>query len=184
MNGTYKSFQISEKVGFLHESGRGVVTAILPSNKNLVLDDDGFENEYRSDELIKLFQSDKKIEDVILKDDQGFPKINNSKKKSKQSKSRRIIDLHIEELVDDHSTWSNDQILNYQLKALRNFFNKAKNERIRKLIVIHGVGEGVLKEEVLAYFTKIDGVLIQEADFREFGKGATEIQLLFTQMEE
>ena len=48
---------------------------------------------------------------------------------------------------------------------------------IQKIIVIHGVGEGVLKEEIRSYLSKQEGLEYYDADFREYGKGATAVEI-------
>ena len=45
----------------------------------------------------------------------------------------------------------------------------------RKLIVIHGVGEGVLREEVRRMLQYYDTVQFHDADMRRYGVGATEV---------
>ena len=45
----------------------------------------------------------------------------------------------------------------------------------RKLIVIHGVGEGVLREEVRRTLQYYQGVQFHDADMRRYGVGATEV---------
>ena len=40
-----------------------------------------------------------------------------------------------------------------------------------------GVGEGVLKQEIRSYLDKQEGVEYFDADFREYGKGATTIEI-------
>jgi DNA-nicking Smr family endonuclease len=48
----------------------------------------------------------------------------------------------------------------------------------RKLIVIHGVGEGILREEVRRMLQYYDGVQFHDADMRRYGTGATEVLIL------
>ncbi len=89
------------------------------------------------------------------------------------------IDLHIESLLDSHAGMSNQEILNYQLKEFQSFFKRAKQHHIRKLIIIHGVGEGILKDEVRAFLVNKHGIEYYDADFREYGKGATAIEIRY-----
>jgi len=46
------------------------------------------------------------------------------------------------------------------------------------MIVIHGVGEGRLRDEVHNVLKHYPGVRFRDADPRRFGSGATEIELL------
>ncbi|HQZ43412.1 MAG TPA: Smr/MutS family protein, partial [Flavobacteriales bacterium] len=48
----------------------------------------------------------------------------------------------------------------------------------RKLIVIHGVGEGILREEVRRMLQFYEGVRFHDADMRQYGSGATEVEIL------
>ena len=49
----------------------------------------------------------------------------------------------------------------------------------QKLIIIHGVGEGVLKDEVRLFLSKKEGIEYFDADYREYGKGATAVELRY-----
>jgi dsDNA-specific endonuclease/ATPase MutS2 len=46
---------------------------------------------------------------------------------------------------------------------------------IKKLIVIHGVGNGKLKQEITAILKGIEGVSFHDASYKHYGFGATEI---------
>ncbi len=88
--------------------------------------------------------------------------------------SESEVDLHIEKICDDHSKMSNGEILNYQL----NHLHKAVNDSIRygkqKLTVIHGLGKGILKDQVHDLLQEYDeiGSFINEYH-PKFGFGAT-----------
>lgn len=73
---------------------------------------------------------------------------------------------------------SNSQILTIQLTHFRRFLNKSINKQQRKIVVIHGVGEGVLRYEIRKeldnYYSEFK---YYDAPYEEFGMGATEILL-------
>lgn len=85
------------------------------------------------------------------------------------------LDLHIEELLDDFKGMSNAQIIQVQLKHLQNAIDTAINEHYRKLIVIHGVGNGRLKQEVRAILDTYTNLHYYDASYSKYGFGATEI---------
>ena len=62
--------------------------------------------------------------------------------------ARSVVDLHIEKLSDNPKELSNYEILSLQLKTFEKYFELALLHRQRELIVIHGVGEGKLRDEV------------------------------------
>jgi hypothetical protein len=187
MSGGLRSFQPGEKVGFLYEKGGGMVKIVLPDNRYRVEDGDGFERDFRGDELVKIFGEDYKLPDdavaQINEDDSITQEHFTVRKESRTGSKRPIdvweIDLHIEALTDSNVWMSNAEILSIQLRELRTFYSKARSKHIRKLVVIHGVGEGVLKDEVRLFLTRQEGVNYYDADFREYGKGATAVDLFY-----
>lgn len=182
-------FSVGEKVVFLNEVGGGIVRSINHMNLYSVEDENGFERYYRANDLGKIHGEDYKIDDdhvALIHEEAAFTKVNHVVLKEQLTGRRRPIDvweidLHIEEITDSHRGLSNAQILTKQLSSFKIFFNKARAKSIRKVVVIHGVGEGVLKEEVRYYLDKIPGIEYYDADFREYGKGATTIEIPFNQ---
>ncbi|MBI3518349.1 MAG: Smr/MutS family protein [Bacteroidetes bacterium] len=85
------------------------------------------------------------------------------------------IDLHIEELIDSHSGLTNAQILNIQRERFEREMEYCLSNGIKKLIVIHGVGNGKLKQEITAILKTIDGISYHDASYKNYGFGATEI---------
>jgi DNA-nicking Smr family endonuclease len=187
MSGGSRSFQIGEEVSFLYESGKGIVRSFLPNGLLKVEDSDGFERSFRPDELAKIYSSDYKLPDdavTQINEDDSISREHYTIRKETKTGSRKPIDiweidLHIESLLDSHAGMSNAEILNHQLRELRTFYQKARSKYIRRIIIIHGVGEGVLKEEVRFFLSKKDGVEFYDADFREYGKGATAVDLFY-----
>lgn len=62
--------------------------------------------------------------------------------------ARSVIDLHIEKLTNDWEKMSNAEILNTQLNEFHKWFDLAIAHHQHSLIVIHGIGKGVLKDEI------------------------------------
>jgi DNA-nicking Smr family endonuclease len=180
-------FKVGQKITFLYEKGTGIILKVLPNGLYLIEDEDGFELQLSGRDIGHVFGSDYQLPDDIdieVNDDDSFSKKNKAIYHEKTSMSKRTIevweiDLHIEELVDSHGHMTNFEIVSTQLKAYRNFISKAKSKRIRKVVIIHGVGEGVLKEEIRSSLSKMEGVEYFDADFREYGKGATTVEIKY-----
>jgi hypothetical protein len=177
-------FSLGEKIVFLNEVGGGVIRSVH-GLLYTVEDDNGFERKYRENDLGKIHGEDYKIDDdhiALLHEEASFTKVNHIVLKESLTGRRRPmdvweIDLHIEEITDSNRGLSNAQIITKQMSAFKIFFNRARVKSIRKVVVIHGVGEGVLKYEVRCYLDKIDGIEFYDADFRAYGKGATTIEI-------
>ena len=88
------------------------------------------------------------------------------------------VDLHIDQLLDNKSGLSNTDMLNVQLKE----FNRVMEENLRhkgqKIVFIHGKGEGVLRNALLKELRlKYKHCDVQDASFREYGFGATQVTI-------
>jgi hypothetical protein len=88
------------------------------------------------------------------------------------------IDLHIENLVDDHSNMDNAQIIDIQLSRFRTSLETAMLHQGKRIVFIHGVGNGKLKFELRKILdTEYKKVRYQDASFKEYGYGATMVLL-------
>jgi len=88
------------------------------------------------------------------------------------------IDLHINELLDNSSGLSNSEILEIQKEKVESEMKLAIQTGVKKIVFIHGVGQGVLKQEVINLLkTKFKKYYFQDASFKEYGYGATMVIL-------
>lgn len=90
--------------------------------------------------------------------------------------ARSVVDLHIEKLSNDWEHLSNYEILSQQLNAFEKYYDLALAHRQPSLIVIHGVGEGVLRDEIHAILRVKKEVKSYVNQYHPlYGFGATEI---------
>lgn len=90
--------------------------------------------------------------------------------------ARSVVDLHIEKLSDNWKQLSNFEILSLQLKAFEKYYNLAVAHFQPSLTIIHGVGEGKLRDEVhdiLRLKKEVKSFVNQY--HHSYGYGATEI---------
>ena len=93
---------------------------------------------------------------------------------------RSVLDLHIEKISDNWKHLSNFEILTLQLGIFEKYYFLSIAHRQPKLIVIHGVGSGKLKEEIhelLKAKKEVSSFVNQYHP--NFGYGATEIFLSY-----
>lgn len=88
------------------------------------------------------------------------------------------VDLHIEELVDSVKGLSQHEMLNIQLEHFEKELDHAIENNLRKVIFIHGIGNGRLKQEIQAVLKNTPGVTFQDAPFKEYGFGATQVNFV------
>lgn len=88
------------------------------------------------------------------------------------------VDLHIHELVDTTAGMSNADMLQLQLQTFRDTLDRYKSEKGRKIVFIHGKGDGVLRRAILEELQrKYKNYEYQDASFREYGFGATQVTI-------
>lgn len=88
------------------------------------------------------------------------------------------VDLHIHELLDDTKGLSNREILEIQLEKVESEMKNAIQTRVNRIVFIHGLGQGVLKQEVTKLLkSKFSKYYFQDASFKEYGYGATMVIL-------
>lgn len=105
---------------------------------------------------------------------------NSNKKVSKPNKRQTIVevDLHASELLDTMVGMKPKDILDYQLKVFRDTMNEHIKEHGCRIVFIHGKGEGVLRNAILTELEKnYPKCKAQDASFREYGFGATQVTI-------
>lgn len=89
-----------------------------------------------------------------------------------------VVNLHIEALLDDTTGMNNAAILRYQLDKFNEVMQANLKYQGRKIIFIHGKGEGVLRNKIegeLKY--RYTGFIYQDASFKEYSYGATQVTI-------
>ena len=90
--------------------------------------------------------------------------------------ARSVVDLHTEKLTDNWRRMSNYEIVSLQLKTFDKYYDLALAHHQPSLIIIHGVGEGKLRDEIhdkLRLKREVKSFVNQYHP--NFGYGATEI---------
>jgi hypothetical protein len=94
--------------------------------------------------------------------------------------ARSVIDLHIEKLTDSWKHLTNFEILTMQLDEFEKYYELSVAHRQPQLIVIHGVGEGKLRDEIHESLRLKKEVKSFVNQFHPlYGYGATEIYFSF-----
>lgn len=118
--------------------------------------------------------SDSDIENSKKEKDQKEPRKRLKSSKSGENKGIEEVDLHIEELTDNHSGLSNSEILDIQMSRFTTTLDGGIIAGTRKMVFIHGLGNGRLKHEVAKTLNrKYPKLKYQDASFKEYGYGAT-----------
>ncbi|MDR1879120.1 MAG: DUF2027 domain-containing protein [Bacteroidales bacterium] len=94
------------------------------------------------------------------------------------------VDLHLENMVDKPEKIEPAKRLELQRQLFLQCLESAIDEKLQKLIVIHGVGNGVLKHEIQTILKQYDNLHYFDASMQKYGCGATEILIKSTRKED
>lgn len=84
------------------------------------------------------------------------------------------VDLHADSLLETTAGMNNFDILNYQLGVVRKTLDAHIREKGKKIVFIHGKGEGVLRNAISQELRrKYPRCISQDASFQKYGFGAT-----------
>jgi dsDNA-specific endonuclease/ATPase MutS2 len=175
-----KMFNKGDRVSVLDEAIDGVVVSV--QNREVIIETtDGFLMTFFVNEIIKIHNTNdlnKSIESfnsTIIKKQKEEPKprIFTKEKKPKHEIPAPEFDLHIEKLVQNYRHMSNYDILTLQTETAKRHIEFAIKNRIPKIVLIHGVGEGILKAELDFLLGRYENIDFQEANYQKYGLGAT-----------
>jgi DNA-nicking Smr family endonuclease len=191
-------FRPGDRVRFLNETGEATVIQMIDATQVLIEDESGFDYPYPAKELVKIEDPSSEEQAYRSKQldyrqivernvDQGA--LSDAKKdfKSKYKDEKQgggnqgdklVIDLHIHELVDSDTGLDPHDKLQIQLEHFERMMKRAEEQHIRQLVFIHGVGQGILRNEIRKnleqYYPNAE---YYDANYQEFGYGATEVRL-------
>jgi hypothetical protein len=98
--------------------------------------------------------------------------------KHEMMRPQKEIDLHIEKIQSDYQNLSNTAILNTQLKVFQSALDAAIVHQYPEIVFIHGIGNGVLKNEIHKALSRNNRIkTFMDAHKEKFGYGATRVIL-------
>ncbi|MEL6916275.1 MAG: Smr/MutS family protein [Bacteroidota bacterium] len=177
-----KVFKIGDRVEAIDDVIVGTVTDIGP-NKITIESEDGFPLVYAPSELIKVSDTERinvsNYEVSQIKQEKELPKKRKHKtiKPKERNAPKMEVDLHMHQLVKHTKGMTNYDMMNIQLDTAKRQLEFAIQKRIQRVVFIHGVGEGVLKEELKYLFGRYENVKSYDADYQKYGLGATEVYI-------
>lgn len=87
------------------------------------------------------------------------------------------VDLHYE--GNENSQLTPSAILALQMSRFHAAIEEAISKNMRRLVVIHGIGQGTLKMQIRKELQeKYPGFVFQDASFKEYGFGATMVHIM------
>lgn len=171
--------KVGDEVEVLDETIKGRILNITDGKITLETND-GFVMTYSHSQLVKagdgIEVSNYEAAEIKKQKEDRKKKLPKSLKPKERNKPKMEVDLHMQHLTKNTRGLSNFDMLNLQLETAKRQLEFAIEKGIQKIVFIHGVGEGVLKEE-LKYLFKKYPVHFYDADYQKYGLGATEVYI-------
>ena len=171
--------KVNDKVQVVDDTLEGRITEVK-NDQVWIEDEDGFLHAYKKEQVVKITGP---LEvDPLEIDRVAYKKFANSKNDERSTSPKRTkkipeLDLHIHELTDSSAHMTDFDMLQLQLRTAENRLKKAIENKEKRLVFIHGKGKGRLKSELSVLFSRYKEVSYYDADFGEYGFGATEVYI-------
>lgn len=155
-------------ISYLNERKTGTVVAI---NKDLItiLDEHGFTEKVA-------------LNKIVLRDDSLYSRIAIEKKdeaikikSKKKSTATRTLDLHFHLLVKNPNSYSAQARLEIQKENLMDMLEYCKKNPIKKLNIIHGIGDGILQTMVFDILNGFAGIEYEDHNIFHQSSGNVEV---------
>lgn len=147
-------------VALLDSNQTGVIGKILSDKKVELILDNGFTVQVNTDKLEKSTPPEK---------NKSIPK------KHSIAMPPYRVDLHIENLLNDHSYLSNGEKIRLQLEVFEKSLSAAIASGMFEITFVHGVGQGVLRKQIHAILKKTKE--IKSFADAQFDRGATVVKI-------
>lgn len=179
------NFEVGDKVEAIDDVISGIVQSVN-GNTITVETSEGFPITFEASELVKVNSDEialnlsyQKIHNAIQEKEAAKKPKRVFEKTTRKERAETImeVDLHIHQLTKSHKGMNNYDMLTLQTDTAKRQLEFAIRNRIPKVVFIHGVGAGVLKEELAYLFRRYDNVKYYDANYQKYGLGATEVYI-------
>lgn len=192
-------FSIGDRVRFLNDQGEGTIIAFPTLEMALVEDASGFAYEHEVRELVHIMGFSKENakydqvkpdlasllernidQEMVKKANADFKSIykGNKEEPTRTNDDTMEVDLHAHEILDSQRGMTNGEIIVAQLEHFERMLRNAELKKVRRVIFIHGVGQGVLRQEIRKvindYYPHCE---FMDAPYHTYGYGATEVRI-------
>lgn len=144
--------KIGDLVSVIDENLKGKITSVK-GNTIVFIDEYGFTYQYEKEKLIS--HEPHLYENMTIENKYEYTKIISKKHK----KNHLVLDLHFNKLVKNTSDYDSFERLFMQKEKLLETLTFCEKNKIKKLEIIHGIGDGIVQKmvhDVLESRTYID----------------------------
>ncbi len=133
--------KIKDRVSVIDENLSGTVTSVH-GNRIVIMDEHGFTHTFDRKQLV--LREDAFYEQVEFQQKPELPK----RKSKKHLKEPLVLDLHFEKMTDSPERYESFERLLLQKEKLLETLAWCRKHNLKKLEIIHGIGDGTLQQMV------------------------------------
>jgi hypothetical protein len=183
-------FKPGDRVRFLDEVGEGIVVEYRSQDAVIVHTEEGFDMTYSASKLVSIVadsdygmdtyggMTEASFQDKIRNDQPKKRPQESAADEKKYANTDEIeVDLHIHNLVSTAAGLTNFDMVQIQLQKVYETIQMARERRVKKIVFIHGIGEGKLRTEIRTRLKAMGNLEYFDASYRRYGQGATEVKL-------
>lgn len=162
--------KIGDTVSVIDDNLKGIVTSVHDDHV-IFRDVYGFTHRFLKDKLVVYNASIYENIDTVRKTEPAKPT------SKKHRRKHLVLDLHFENMVTNPSAYNPMERLFIQKEKLVETLEFCRKNNLKKLEIIHGIGDGVLQRMVHDYLASQVGLDFDDHDFFFHQKGSVLVSL-------
>lgn len=162
--------KIGDTVSVIDDNLKGIVTSVHDDDA-IFRDAYGFTHRFPKDKLVVYNASIYENIHTVRKTEPAKPA------SKKHRRKHLVLDLHFENMVTDPSAYNPMERLFMQKEKLVETLEFCRKNNLKKLEIIHGIGDGVLQRMVHDYLASQVGLDFDDHDFFFHQKGSVLVSL-------
>lgn len=162
--------KIGDKVSAVDDDLKGIVTSVK-GGIVVFKDEHGFTHQFDKNKLVLQNPTLYDHTPTVLKSEPLKPQ------SKKHNRKHLVLDLHFENLVKNPVDYGAFERLFIQKEKLIQTLTFCRTNRLKKLEIIHGIGDGVLQKMVFDYLNSQTNLEFEDHDFFYHQTGSVMVTL-------
>lgn len=162
--------KIGDKISVIDDNLKGTITSV---NDEVVVfkDEHGFTHKEKKEKLVLQDPEIYGQVPTVIKKEISTPR------SKKHNRKHLVLDLHFENLVKNPSDYDAFERIFIQKEKLEETIGFCRKNKLKKLEIIHGIGDGVLQRMVHDYLTGQTNLEFDDHDFFYHQRGSVMVTL-------
>lgn len=162
--------KIGDQVAAIDDNLKGIITSVKGETVAFK-DEHGFTHQFKKNQLVLQNPSIYENVETIQKSETEKPI------SKKHNKKHLVLDLHFDNLVKNPSDYDAFERIFIQKEKLIETINFCRKNNLKKLEIVHGIGDGILQKMVHDYLSGQTNIEFDDNDFFYHQTGSVVVSL-------